>query len=266
MSQGRQPGYLNVFICGASAMAITDKWGGRKNMRLISHIGIVVIFFGLNSVTQAALIKGNDLSQAAGVDGYNLTTDTDTGFQWLDLTLSNFRSYNDVASNFGLTGDFYGYRHATRAEILELWSHAGINWTGNFSNQPANKQGIIDLIDHVGPTGVIPDTIAYGDRTLALGWYNDAADGSNPNAPSRGSLQLFSPDPDSIEYGPAFWGCTECAKATLIEENAFSLDSSNPYTGHWLVATTVPIPGAVWLLGSGLLGLIGFSKRKKAAL
>ncbi len=29
--------------------------------------------------------------------------------------------------------------------------------------------------------------------------------------------------------------------------------------------STVPLPAAVWLFGSGLLGLIGFSKRKKAA-
>ncbi len=29
-------------------------------------------------------------------------------------------------------------------------------------------------------------------------------------------------------------------------------------------ASVVPLPGAIWLLGSGLLGLIGFSKRKKA--
>ena len=30
-------------------------------------------------------------------------------------------------------------------------------------------------------------------------------------------------------------------------------------------ATTVPIPAAVWLFGSGLLGMIGIAKRKKAA-
>ncbi len=29
--------------------------------------------------------------------------------------------------------------------------------------------------------------------------------------------------------------------------------------------SAVPVPGAVWLFGSGLLGLIGFSKRKRAA-
>ena len=33
----------------------------------------------------------------------------------------------------------------------------------------------------------------------------------------------------------------------------------------WGEPTPVPIPAAVWLFGSGLLGLIGFSRRKKAA-
>ncbi len=28
--------------------------------------------------------------------------------------------------------------------------------------------------------------------------------------------------------------------------------------------TTIPVPGAVWLFGTGLLGLIGLARRKKA--
>ncbi|NOQ89498.1 MAG: VPLPA-CTERM sorting domain-containing protein, partial [Gammaproteobacteria bacterium] len=32
----------------------------------------------------------------------------------------------------------------------------------------------------------------------------------------------------------------------------------------WVGANVVPVPAAVWLFGSGLIGLIGFARRKKA--
>lgn len=36
-------------------------------------------------------------------------------------------------------------------------------------------------------------------------------------------------------------------------------------SGTWDIATTsVPVPGAIWLFGSGLLGLAGMAKRKKS--
>ncbi|MFC1773858.1 VPLPA-CTERM sorting domain-containing protein [Pseudomonadota bacterium] len=31
-----------------------------------------------------------------------------------------------------------------------------------------------------------------------------------------------------------------------------------------VVASAVPVPASIWLFGSGLLGLIGIAKRKKA--
>ena len=38
-------------------------------------------------------------------------------------------------------------------------------------------------------------------------------------------------------------------------------------TGSFLVQdiSPVPIPAAIWLFGTGIIGLIGFSKRRKAA-
>lgn len=39
----------------------------------------------------------------------------------------------------------------------------------------------------------------------------------------------------------------------------------NKTTGYWhLEGTVVPLPGAVWLFGSGLAGLLGFSRRSRA--
>ena len=189
---------------------------------------IVAISLGLRTV-EAALVQDNDPNMGAGDDGYNLTLDTDTGLKWLDLTLSVFRSYNNVAANLGPGGDFEGYRIATETEILSLWTHAGINYTGNYIDT-VNQQAITDLIPllgntyaQYGPPGSLPRT---------LGWYDDTLSGSNPLAPSRAALNIRD------SFCPV--GETLCSSATLIEENSFSLNSSNQVTGVWLVQTGIP--------------------------
>lgn len=51
--------------------------------------------------------------------------------------------------------------------------------------------------------------------------------------------------------------------------NVFTMDQVNTYVANNTVGgvtfdQVVPIPGAVWLFGSGLMGLIGISRHKKA--
>jgi len=53
-----------------------------------------------------------------------------------------------------------------------------------------------------------------------------------------------------------------------FDELNFTLNTDENHHGFTvglLDVASVPLPAAVWLFGSGLLGLIGFSKRKKAA-
>ena len=50
----------------------------------------------------------------------------------------------------------------------------------------------------------------------------------------------------------------------VFEDNSASLrPSSFIITGDISSVTVVPIPAAVWLFGTGLMGIIGFTKRKK---
>jgi len=45
-------------------------------------------------------------------------------------------------------------------------------------------------------------------------------------------------------------------------------DDADMMIGEWRTSaelTTVPVPAAVWLFGSGLLGLVGIARRKRAA-
>jgi hypothetical protein len=68
-------------------------------------------------------------------------------------------------------------------------------------------------------------------------------------------------------------------KAGVAAGTAFNIATSGPAAGlsnfraysdlakivHPATTSTVPVPGAVWLFGSGLVGLVGMRKRKAAA-
>jgi hypothetical protein len=56
---------------------------------------------------------------------YNLTVST-SGLDWLGVTFSVNRSYNDASSQFGVGGDFAGWRYAAGLEFNGLVGH----WTG----------------------------------------------------------------------------------------------------------------------------------------
>jgi hypothetical protein len=74
------------------------------------------------------------------------------------------------------------------------------------------------------------------------------------------------PDP-SIWYSLGAWTDTVLGTTQYRTDQSSTVHSS--YTGsfeaHYLVST-VPLPSALWLFGSGLLGLIGIAGRKKAVM
>ena len=55
-----------------------------------------------------------------------LTLDTDSNLQWLNLTVTAGRSYNEVMGGFGGFTTTHGFEYADGAQIGELCAHAGI--------------------------------------------------------------------------------------------------------------------------------------------
>ena len=89
-----------------------------------------------------------------------------------------------------------------------------------------------------------PAPLGVGDITRIIKTYNWDA-----NIEDAGRIQTVTA---IMPFGPA--SSVDFGKV---------LSSPGSWSGD--VATTVPLPAAAWLFGSGLLGLIGIAKRKKKA-
>ena len=87
--------------------------------------------------------------------------------------------------------------------------------------------------------------------------------GITSDLPDRGAY-----DPDTHDQLGAY------TTKPPVQQTYYSTVNSSPFhdddmslsTGSYLVQTSVvPVPAAVWLFGSGLIGLIGFARRKTNA-
>ena len=190
-------------------------------------------------------------SHAALIDNGGSTIDSDTGLEWLDLTATVGQGYNDIIGGFGGYAAA-GYVHATTSQLCTLWSNAGAGLPGCTSSTEKLTGSISQAsADHI--TGLFGDTTISNDIFSSLGIFDGGQIGSGfiglgcIEAGERGACSL----------GPPF------AERDL--QWAYLTDSSGN-AGNWLVRdAVVPIPSAVWLFGSGLLGLIGFARRKANA-
>lgn len=107
-------------------------------------------------------------------------------------------------------------------------------WTADSIVMTANPDGTVntDLIFRWGPSDInVNLTLAMApnpDGTFAVSSVDADMDGIPSTAMTSGPFEGFSPE----------------------------------FAG---TATVVPVPAAVWLFGSGLLGLVGIARRKKTA-
>ena len=214
-------------------------------MIIKSFIGAACICLAVVSFNSNAVLIGVDDSSmdflGAAQDGWNITLDTSTNLQWLDWSLTTSRSYNDVyAQTQGGTLD--GWRYATSEEFAGLATAAGIPASFLDATPGGTDVGFTILNSLLGDTGDV------GLSSAISAWSN------SPGTHTIGgftSLQNgFDVPNDSFN---------------IFNNEFLDVNSFNLYGGSALVRVNpVPVPASVWLFGSGLIGLVGFAKRKKA--
>jgi hypothetical protein len=181
-------------------------------------------------------------ARAVLIDLGNSTVDTDTGLEWLDLTLTDGLSFNDaLGTNFVLVD---GYQHATAAQVNTLWLNA------NFSDVVAGFQAV-----DAGPAALLLDLLGCtssdaGNNSCNVGRFPESS-GLTPNSATFAREYRFVAQLDADVSIP-----TANAIAGDAAASAFvGVDVGQDGVGNYLVRNFVPEPATGLLLALGALGI-----------
>lgn len=202
-------------------------------------------------------------AQSELVDLGTITRDTDTGLDWLDLTETVGRSYDDVSSSFGLGQEFYGWRYATNTEVEDLFNQMFENFVPTYANGSPGRS----FLKEGGYSTIVEDTERFQDlfgfsgeyyldgygsdsvgdilNTVSLGWYEN----ENGQLHTMG-VQNLAATSNIYVVSTDFDGNYESQRY-----------NGHPHAGTFLVQE-VPVPATAWLFGSALVGLAGMGRNR----
>lgn len=205
--------------------------------------GGIILFISASS--NAAII-----STDWQVSGDNLITqDTNSGLEWLDLTVTSGQAYLDSAQ-LSVGGDYEGWRYATVAEVTGFLDAFGGDST-HYNGWSTENEGLFDVVSQY-----------WGDLYCSMTSGCDTGDGH-----SLAFTSEFSSNSNPITlYISESTGISNADQDLVMFHNAWGSSNAAGVIGSALVreVSPVPVPAAVWLFGSGLIGLAGMARRKKA--
>ena len=143
-------------------------------------------------------------------------------------------------NNGMITGSFvYDRSTNTYSDILLTASGTGADGLYSFKNTSGTANNL---------RAFQSSDIGYGSPLIGLGFSAFLPD-------NAGTVDIRSA---FVGHCSSTWMPENCQIATSLPGHY--LDTPSGFT----VSSVVPVPASVWLFGSGLIGLVGFAKRKKA--
>lgn len=216
-------------------------------------------------LSQLFSINSAHASAVHFIDNGSYTTDTISGLDWLDVTTSVNQSYNYVSSQFGVGGDYEGWRYATGMEFNQMVSnYTGTNIPDTQYSTVLQAEGDIDQLHFL--LGSTYDAWFININQPTFDAQQGVPEGESHDYTLGIIVDVYPLDTSFIyvalieddDIVPTNFDRTK-AHAAIIR-----VDDTLERTGSYLVRDTlsaVPVPAAVWLMGTSLLGLIGYSRK-----
>ncbi|MCP3670202.1 MAG: hypothetical protein GY814_07180 [Gammaproteobacteria bacterium] len=187
------------------------------------------------SSANAALTSGFDNH----FDVDSITLDSVSGLEWLDLTHTAGLSYNVVSARLVDTADdLFGWRYATLDEVEDFWTSGGglSPYNGGAGNW------VEGVFGYWGPSVAGEEDAFFLSADINTSGYHE-----------YGRLADYTgqdPVPDPLAYA-------------ILHYDELQDHTSVPRVASALVrVSVVPVPAAIWLFGTALIGLVGYGKRK----
>ena len=216
-----------------------------------SSVVMIAVILGYSLGASAALVQGDWKASGDGL----LTYDAGTGLEWLDVTVSVGDNIEAVEAKLSPGGAYEGFRIARLGDVEMLFDHAGLQETAGPAVPAFDAPGVAAVQAFLGLVGIITvDTIPTQTSYRSYVMYDE---------PLGQPYAVYS----LVEWFDAF------NPGYRVSLNAGGIDRSlgdASQVGTFLMrdAPPVPIPGALWLLGSALAALAatGIARRGRGGV
>lgn len=228
---------------------------------------IVIMKLNFKNIAAGAIFAlASVTANAALIDNDTYTTDALSGLDWLDVTASMGRSYNDVSSEFGSGGDFEGWRYATGLEFNDLVRNTAGDTVTSSGRSYLSETGHVGAADVL--TELLGSTLDAGRALDGLGTW-DSAHGYAEGAGWDFTMGILSYNFDAERMYVAIIDDNDEAGQldySFAQHSQMLRHVSNFDVGSYLVrdVSTVPEPATLILLGLGIAGLGLARKQKKS--
>jgi len=231
--------------------------------------------FKMAAVTAALVVSTS--TNAATISLGNLTRDTSSdivsdnnGYEWMMWNYDEKLTHSQLLSEFeNVNSKFYGWNIADSSQFTAFLDNAG--FTGSDLSNPACGDLDTSTVCNLSSTSVMGDEIKLWElmfnyeKILSSSHQYNRVFFTSPTKVYNNLTQDYPVGEFQLGWGAPEWIGYENREISQTDVYTMN-DIGNVAIRYALVreVSAVPIPAAVWLFGSGLIGLAGLARRKKA--
>jgi len=244
-----------------------------RTYKILVYFLVAIAFVSSNSVIAANLVVNPGFETPEAIENVWPSTIAD----WSGDAAAIVTAENGITPAQGTNMLHFIFGGATAgplgsSEVIQLFDMSSLSTQINAGLVTANASFLANRVsgDAQTDTEFVAVLKAHGGALA-----NFPTDIAFPMASQFGST-ITDGDVNTWEAVSVQWlipaGTNYLSFAIASQENIFNDTSGTEFDGHYadsvslsLSFAAVPVPPAVWLFGSGLIGLVGMARRKKAA-